>query len=413
MRKIWLVAKHEYLKLVKKKSFLLAALGIPLLMVVVAGITVLVMLGKRDPRPLGYVDLADVLNPEALPALQEDQRRFVEMHPYTNEAAAQSDLEGGVIQAYYVVPEDYLKSRALLLTYGKEEPAEGVRDDFADYLEASLISRYDDKVQTRLYGGMNLTVRSADERRVVNGENVLNFILPFVMTFALFTAIASAGGYLLQAVTEEKENRTMEVLATSLSPVKLMTGKSLGLMAVSLTQILAWTLALVIGIVLIQIFGTGSELTVPWGMIGVIVLYFIPTYALIAGMMTTIGAMVTELQQGQQFSGLLNMLFIAPTFFVALIIEQPDSPFLLVLTLFPTTTFLTILLRWSMAWVPLWQMVTSWVLLTGSAALSIWIAGKVFRMGMLRYGQRLRFNNIIDALRGRTVALKREADNHA
>jgi ABC-2 type transport system permease protein len=83
------------------------------------------------------------------------------------------------------------------------------------------------------------------------------------------------------------------------------------------------------------------------------------------------------------------------------------------MTLFPTTSFLTILLRWSMASVPLWQMIVSWVILTGSAAFSIWMAGRVFRMGMLRYGQRLRLNNVIDALRGKTAALKKEAANHA
>jgi ABC-2 type transport system permease protein len=148
-------------------------------------------------------------------------------------------------------------------------------------------------------------------------------------------------------------------------------------------------------------------------MMAIIILYFIPTYALIAGMMTTIGAMVTELQQGQQITGLINMLFIAPTFFIAVMIEKPDSAFLVAMTLFPTTSFLTILLRWSMASVPLWQMIVSWVILTGSAAFSIWMAGRVFRMGMLRYGQRLRLNNVIDALRGKTAALKKEAANHA
>jgi ABC-2 type transport system permease protein len=413
VRKIWLVAKHEYLKLVKKKSFLLSALGIPLLMVAIAGITILVMLGNRDARPLGYIDHAGVLNPETLPALQEEQRRFADIRPYPDEEAARADLKSGAIQAYYVVPEHYLETRSLHLTYGEDEPSEGVRGDFADYLQASLIDTYSPEVRTRLSEGINLTVRSADERRVLDQDNVLSFILPFAVTFALFIAIATAGGYLLQAVTEEKENRTMEILATSLSPGKLMTGKALGLMAVSLTQILAWTLALIIGVTLVQAFGRPMQITVPWGMMAIIILYFIPTYALIAGMMTTIGAMVTELQQGQQITGLINMLFIAPTFFIAVMIEKPDSAFLVAMTLFPTTSFLTILLRWSMASVPLWQMIVSWVILTGSAAFSIWMAGRVFRMGMLRYGQRLRLNNVIDALRGKTAALKKEAANHA
>jgi ABC-2 type transport system permease protein len=206
----------------------------------------------------------------------------------------------------------------------------------------------------------------------------------------------------------------MEILATSLSPARLMIGKALGLMSVSLTQILVWVATIVVGVLIAgRYWPTLRTFSVPWELLVVLVFFFLPTFTLIAGMMTAIGAAVTERQQGQQISGIINMLFILPVFFVMLILVNANSPFLVVLTFFPTTAFLTILLRWGMATVPLWQMIVSWIILVATAAGSLWLAGKVLRMGMLRYGQRLRLRNILAGLRGQLPALEKESAPYA
>ncbi|MGC9349533.1 MAG: ABC transporter permease [Anaerolineae bacterium] len=414
MLKLWRVAKHEYLKRVRQRSFLLAVLGIPLLIVAVSAISALVVITGGDTRPAGYVDKAEFLDSAVLPDLTEESPRFVEFRPYPSETAAREALDEGVIQAYYVIPEDYLTSKELTLYYGKEEPGEGVRDDFASYVRASLLSRQPARARAVLEEGLDLTVRSLDGRREISQGNVASFILPFISVFFLYFAVVSAGGYMLQAVTDEKENQTVEILTTSLSPDQLMAGKAVGLMGVSLTQLLIWGLTLGGALVIAaQFLGFLSGLMVPWGMLGLMALYFLPTFSLIAGMMTTIGAAVTELQQGQQISGIVNMLFILPVFFSALIFENPGSPLLVVLTFWPTTSFITVLLRWGMASVPIWQMILSWLLVTATAGVSMWLAARVFRMGMLRYGQRLSVSNIIESLRGQEATLEKEVAGHA
>ncbi|MBN1248499.1 MAG: ABC transporter permease [Anaerolineae bacterium] len=414
MRKVWLVAKHEYLKQVRKRSFLVAVLGFPLLMVAVGGISALVVLSGGDSRPVGYVDLAGVLDPVVRAALEAESRFQHPFQGFPDEGAARAALEAGSIQAYYVVPQDYLSAKELRLVHGESEPGERVSSSFEDFLHASLVERQPPEVRARLSRGFDLAVRSGDGRRELSEDNVFSFLLPFIVAFFMFFAVSSAGGYLLEAVTEEKENRTMEILATSLSPTRLMAGKAVGLMSVSLTQILVWVATLVAGaLVAGRYLEPLRTLRVPWDLLIVLVLYFLPTFTLIAGIMTSIGAAVTERQQGQQISGILNMLFILPIFFVTLILVNANSPFLVVLTLFPTTSFLTILLRWGMATVPLWQMVASWVLLMGAALGSLWVAGKVLRMGMLRYGQRLRFRSILKGLRGQAPTLEKEPTSHA
>ena len=115
--------------------------------------------------------------------------------------------------------------------------------------------------------------------------------------------------------------------------------------------------------------------------------------------MIAVGSMVTETRQGQQIAGALNMLFTLPFFFVVVFFSAPNSPLATILTIFPTTSFLTIALRWSMTTIPLWEMIVGWVLVTVSAIFMVWAASRIFRVGMLRYGQRLDLKSMLRAVR--------------
>jgi ABC-2 type transport system permease protein len=129
-------------------------------------------------------------------------------------------------------------------------------------------------------------------------------------------------------------------------------------------------------------------------------LFFFPSYALFSAVMVAIGAVVSELQQGQQLAGLLNMVFLLPMFLLAVLFENPGSPLVVLLSLFPPTAFLTVSLRWGLGTVPVWQLALSWILLVSSATCMVWTAARVFRIGMLSYGQPLRWKTVLAALRG-------------
>ncbi|MCZ7666086.1 MAG: ABC transporter permease [Chloroflexi bacterium] len=113
----------------------------------------------------------------------------------------------------------------------------------------------------------------------------------------------------------------------------------------------------------------------PWSLILIVVLFFLPAYALVAGMMATIGSAVGELQQAQQISGILNLLFLLPFFFMGLFFAAPESPVLVALTFFPTTSFLTVMMRWGMSTMPVWQVVVSWLILVGTAVFFFLVGG--------------------------------------
>lgn len=109
--------------------------------------------------------------------------------------------------------------------------------------------------------------------------------------------------------------------------------------------------------------------------------------------------MVSDLRQGQQITGILNLFFMLPFFLITVIMTKPNSPLIVALTLFPTTAFVTVVMRWAITTVPLWQLAASWVLLVASAVVSVWLAARIFRIGMLHYGQTLRLKTIVTRLR--------------
>jgi ABC-2 type transport system permease protein len=389
MGKGWLVAKHEYRKMVGKRSFLVGTVGIPLLIIFIMGFSIFMAVTSGSQDPVGYVDHSGFLDSSITPQL-DGQAGQIELVPFTDEDSALSSLQQGQIQAYYVLPPDYLETRQVDQYYGEEAPAENVATAFEAFLRANLASGLPMETRQRLAEGPSFTVRSMTGRLEIGPDNFINFIFPFAASFLFIFSVMSSAGYLLQVVADEKENRTIEILVTSLSPEQIIGGKAIGLMGVGLTQMLVWIVTIAIGMLIgAQFLPELQNFRIPWAFFLMAALFFLPAYALVAGFMTAIGGAVSEARHGQQIAGIFNLLFMLPFFFITLIISNPNSPFLVAMTLFPTTAFITVIMRWGMSDIPLWQIITSWVLLTGSAGMMIWTSARIFRQGMLSYGQSL------------------------
>ncbi len=400
MRNLWLVARHEYRRMVMRRSFLLITLAIPVGMAALVGLVFVIETSGEDRSPLGYVDKAGILDQALLETMPEPEKR-VEIWAYSSEEAGLDALERKEIQALFVLPAGYPGTLQTDLYYLEDPPSNDVWVDFDDFVRVNLLAAYPEEVQSRLMEGPSITVRDIASNRVFSEEAIINVIMPFVATFFFFIATMSASGYMLSVVAEEKENRTMEVMLTSVTPGQLIGGKALGLMAAALTQLGIYVAAAVIGLMIaIPRVPALQQAAVPWGYLAVMALFFFPAYALMSAIMIAIGSSVTELQQGQQVAGFLNLVFLLPVFLVALIMENPAHPVVVAFSLFPTTSFLTISLRWGLGTVPVWQIATGWVLLVAAAIAMLWAAGRIFRAGMLRYGQPLNLRTALAAVRG-------------
>jgi ABC-2 type transport system permease protein len=398
MHKFWLVAKQEFRTRTQKRSFIIGTLVIPIMIGVIIGVTILIIERAKDDRPFGYVDYSGAFAHASMPDNQEDT---VEIIAFSDEESARIALEADEIQGYHIIPEDYLNTLDVDLYYLEEAPASSVLKDFDDYIRVNLLDSAPTSVQARIIQGTTLTVKSVNNNREFqdNETGIIVVLLPmFVAMFFLF-AIMGASGYFLQVVTDEKESRTMEIMITSISPFQLIAGKSVGLVAVGLLQIIIWIASIIVAwIVALQFFETLHLIQLPWDILIIFAVFFLPSYTIVAGMMISIGSVVTELQEGQQISGVINLLFTFPIFFAALVFADPNSPLLIFLSLWPTTSLMTIVMRWGFTVIPVWQVALSWLLCVISGIIIIWIASRLFDLGMLRYGQRVTLKSAFTAL---------------
>lgn len=409
MNNFWKVARHEYRKSVGRRSFLIGTLGIPLMMFLVMGVAILAAINTGEGHSLGFIDQAGFLDlnliNQTAPPGEEGVESPVELIPYADIEPARRDLNDGKLAAFYVLPPDYLSSGQLELYYLETAPGEQAQAGFYRLVSASLLAHagqaqpVSGAMGASLAEPPRLVVRSVDGSREIGQGDFLNLILPFLAAFALIFTVTMNAGSLLQVVADEKESRTIEILVTTLTPEQLVGGKALGLLGVCLTQLAIWGGAVTVGLRVGGQFNAQiRNIAIPYDFLLFVALFFIPAYGLVAACMIAVGGTLGDLRQGQQIAGLFNIFFMLPMFLSMAIISNPAGPLSLFLTLFPFTSFATIALRWSFSAVPLWQMGLSWVLLVACLITAVWAAARIFRLGMLRYGQGLRMATALAAL---------------
>jgi ABC-2 type transport system permease protein len=340
------------------------------------------------------VDYSGLLsNPVPAPATQPPDKP-VPILPFESIDAARTALEAGQIQAYYVLPADYLSTGALSVVHtgALKTPA---RSQFYNFLTANLLRSTDPVIANRLVKGTEIIVQSPDGSRSISSKNWFNVIIPMVAGIAFIIAMFSTGGYLMQAVVEEKENRTMEVIITSVSPNQFMTGKIIGDTAIGLTQIILWMVFIVIPILAFRnriTFLQGIQIAPQTLLLLVFVMF--PAFILVSALMAAIGATVSEAREGQQIVGMISLPIWIPYMLTGALMSSPNSPLAIGLSMFPLTASLTMLMRDGLTILPAWQIALSSAIQVLSAVGAIWLAGRAFRLGMLRYGKRLKWSEI-------------------
>lgn len=395
MDKFLKVFLYEYKKHVFRRRFLFALFSIPLFVVILLGVSIGAQFITTNSKPVGYVDqsglLANPIPPAPTGGLFTSQ---IEIKPFADEPAAKSALESGAIQAYYVLSSTYFEDGAVRLV-SSEEPDWRVQDRFEEFVRANVLLRLPEPARDRLSSGIDFFITSSDGSRQVGENQWLRMLLPLIAGIPLMIVVITSGGYLLQAVVEEKENRTMEMLVTSMSPGQLMAGKTAGNLMVGITQLVVWIL-FAVGI-LFFLRGRvdwADQFTFEPGYLLIMLATLIPSLVMVAAFMAAIGATVTEAREAQQISGFLSLPIFIPYWFVASIMNHPNSPLAMFLSFFPLTAPVTITMRTGFTQVPAWQLALNILVLVAAAVFAVWLAGRAFRLGMLSYGKRLKLRDL-------------------
>jgi ABC-2 type transport system permease protein len=413
-RKVWVVARHEYLINVRRAGFIIMTVLVPALGIVVllfgAGFAgqasqigdLLEEQFDFSGKRIGIVDRSGVFSP-ILPEYQGD------FTPYETEAEAESDLTAEEISAVLVIEEDYLETgRVVVMTTGSGFGAAMVSDSttvrafFVDHL---LTDHVDPSLRERATYPMNVEPRVISSSGETQGEGpwgfVFTFVLPYFLSIFLVMTIFISSGYLLQSVGEEKESRVIEIIVSSVRPAELMAGKVAGLGALGLTQILVWLLS-VVGFSggAVALLAVASATFVPMRVLVFGVVYYLLGFTLYAILMASVGALGATMRESQQLAGVFSFFAAVPYMISGFLFTNPNMLIARVLSFFPLTAPTMMMMRLPLAEVPWIDVAGSIVILLLSIPAALWAGAKLFRVGLLIYGKRPTLKEIWLILQG-------------
>ena len=390
MKKFWLVFLHEYKRHVLRKRFIFAVLSMPFFVALMIGIGFLSVWLQYDKKPVGYIDQYQILvDPQQVPEEENTLLKTVESIAYPDENSAKTALENGELQAYFIFSENYLET-GIVTMKTVSKTSSNAKGDFGDFVSYNLAKGLPEPVFERLSDGNKITIRSLDGSREMGSDNWMVMMLPLIAGVLFIIAVNVSGGYLMQAVVEEKENRTMEILVTSISPTQLMAGKVVGDIMVGLTELAIWILFVIVGLQVAPVFfDIGTIPSMDTKYILLLAGTLIPAFVMVAAAMGAIGATATEAREAQQMAGFFTLPIVVPFWFTSQIMFNPNGALAVGLSMFPLTAPIALPLRAGFTNIPWWQTTITISVLVLLALFSLWLSGKIFHIGMLRYGKKV------------------------
>ena len=413
MSNVFLIIKHEISTTLRKRSFWLTTFLLPAFILVLSlGSQALAQssmaTGGSNPllggilsagKPIGYVDLAGII--EQIPEPPESNNPLQVTGPlqeYPTEAAAQAALDGKEIIKYYIVPAHFIQSGDLTVVDSNFSVFNSLDNNgyFESVLRLNLVK--DANLAEMLDDPTAKVKTQALAAEGVQDDNSFDALgVPFAVLMIFYLVITMTGGFMLQSVSKEKENRTIEVLLLSLRPRDLMLGKILGLGVIALLQIVAW------GGVMLLFGGVSlnglSSLGLPDGFFVWALLYFVLGYLLYASLLGALGALAPSTREGTQFTFLvLSPLFI-PLMLNSVLIQTPNGALTVFLSLFPFTSPVTMITRLASGPVPIEQLVLGLVILAITTYGIIVYSSRFFRADTLLSFNALNFKRLLQEMR--------------
>jgi ABC-2 type transport system permease protein len=437
MRKFLAVVKHEYKKIVLKWSFIIGTLLFPIIAAGFAVVPALIFSIKGEPTRIAVVDQSGKLSArlkENLSAerMSEKVKQTVDESLTDLNASQQEQMNRSAEQlASSFVFTDYdfagkpleqirrelgekitaKELDAYLLIPGNLETVDAKYEfrsrkagDFGG--ERNLREALNEAVRSERLAGANISeaqlkdlsrnvdfdAKSLDEKGDEKDSDGV-FIASFIIGLMIYITLAIYGQMILAAVVEEKETRIAEILFSSAKPFELMMGKLTGVGLAGLTQLGIWIISalVLVGFGLAQMSAAGMNISIPNIsplMVLLFFIYFLLGFFIYASIFALIGSMVTTMQEGGQFSFPPIMLLLVGFYFSFAVIRDPNSSLSFWVSIAPFFAPITMPVRILAETPPYWQIALSIFINAATIAGLVWLASRVYRVGMLMYGKR-------------------------
>ena len=423
--KIWIVTQREFATRVKKKSFIIMTLLMPFLMSALMFLPLLLsLIESSDKKTVAVVDQTGLYQAEFK---SNDKYLFVP----TEKMTPQMRSDSTDVAAVLLITADLSEKPGSAALYSQEE----IPSDLSDLVNSTLT----DVVQRQKFAKYNIPeldaiiddvqtpvevekIRWTDEGERQSMSDFLSGV-GMLLTFVIYMFVMAYGAMVLQSVSEEKSNRIVELMVSSVKPFQLMMGKIIGIGLVGVFQVLIW--AVIIASVMaiggtmtgVAMFGSG-DMTAMQGadmdagmkifaiisqlplleIISLFVLYFVGGYLLYASILAALGASVNDQQDsGQMMMPVMIVMVFA--FYVGFYSSMnPDGPMAFWCSFVPFTSPIVMMVRIPFG-VPLYQEIISVALLYATAIALTYLGSRIYRIGILMYGKKPSFKEIFKWLK--------------
>jgi len=411
MSKTGIVIRREYLTRVRKKSFIILTLLMPVLIVgMVGGIIFLSSIKDTQTKVIVVSDATG----EYFPVLKNTQQySFIEAKGF-EDYRKNSDKS---VYATLVITDDLLKNPNAITLYSQKQIVNSAETAIAsqlnDYLGEKKIESYqipnlEEIIQSSKVNLEIKTIKTDENGKETQTSAIFASTVGMIFTFLIYMFIFVYGAMVMQGVMEEKTNRIVEVIVSSVKPFDLMMGKLIGIGLVGLTQFAIWAVVL-LGVSFSGIFFSGrfgmfqkiGGLFEAVNMIQIcfyFVLFFVGGYLMYASLFAAIGAMVNSQEDTQQYMMPITILVLFAFYAGFFSAQNPDGPLALWTSLIPFTSPIVMMVRVPFG-VPWWQMLLSVALLVITVILIVKLAAKIYRTGILMYGKKPTYSEIVKWLK--------------
>ena len=412
MSKIGIVIGREYMTRVRKKSFIILTLLMPVLLV--AMIVGIIFLSSIKDKQAKVIVVSDETG-EYFPLLKSnDQYTFIEAQKGFADFRKNSDES---VYATLVITDDLLKNPDAITLYSYKQVVAGteaaVASQLNDYLSNKKLDSYqipnlktiiaDSKINLKIK-----TIKMDETGKETQTSAEFASSVGMIFTMLIYMFIFIYGAMVMQGVLEEKTNRIVEVIVSSVKPFDLMMGKLIGIGLVGLTQFAIWAILLLgvgfSGLLLPSGGKQFQQIGVLFGAVNLVeicfyfILFFIGGYLMYASLFAAIGAMVNSQEDTQQYMMPITILVLFALYAGIFSAQNPDGPLAFWASLVPLTSPIVMMVRVPFG-VPWWQMLLSIALLALTVILIVKLAAKIYRVGILMYGKKPSYREIVKWLK--------------
>ena len=435
MNKIGLIIRREYLTRVRKRSFLIMTFLGPILMAAIYIIPIMLALNSSNENMrIAVVDESHWFENR----FQDNKEHTFVILPGQPIDSVKNLVKENIFDMALYVPPTQLNIPSNAIVYSIRQVPMEVETYISRVMQKEIEDQklmangVDPEIVSAVKTDVNLSIMRMDEKgNEKETFTKVQFTLGIALAMLVYMFIIFFGGQVMQGVAEEKTNRIIEVIVSSVKPFQLMMGKIIGVSLVALTQFVLWIMltgALYLGFSAFmglsnpEMLSSGTVMaqqisnenvmnnesvqsilqivhSIDFGtIIATFLIFFILGYLLYATLYAAIGSLVDNNTDAQQFTLPVTVPLIVAIISSFYIVNNPDSSLSVWLSMIPFTSPISMMVRIPFG-VPIWQIVLSIVLLAGTFVLMTWIAAKIYRTGILMYGKKLSYKEIFKWLK--------------